>query len=294
MIQIIKIAQMIEILEFENFQMFKVICSDRFSFQSFVLRYDQPSSEVNYDLFDFHTYSYMMTKVGTYISYDELKERPSLLRLDPDLVTGFIYFASVLREERNWNNLAAISETKALLRAGKSDLRDYKLDVWKMKLNESQGVLGEIGDADAISKLRLRKPKEALGAVWADGMKWFETSYVRDYIVFSLYEMFGDKNETQFRGSATIDKIPYLTKHMAFYQANFQSSLYSDFKGYLFDVDVEKNARLWRLGFVTYEANKITLNIKEAEATIPISLMELLDCDVKTISLRQASSPGRP
>ena len=272
-----KVIVMIKVIE-----MTKVICFYRFSFQSYVLRIGPPNNgpvitkEQGGDRVSF---AYLFTGVGTYISYEELQSRPSLLKLNPDTVTGFIYFGPEMREERSWYNLAVIDEP-----FDGQDHSNRLRELWTLKVNETQKVLGNIGSRDDLAKKLLHKTKGWLGAVWADEAKWFEI-YYQDYsIIFKIFELNLARKETKLIGES-IGSVS--TPHrMAFYpyEGNLSSS---EFVFNLLEVDVGK---VW----VNYLSFKLSGNHLEHTMirSPPIALAEFLDCEVGTISTRQVSSPS--
>ena len=122
--------------------------------------------------------------------------------------------------------------------------------------------------------------------MWVDQKKWFEMTYVRDRILFELYEVKPFQNTT-FLSSTSIEKLTYLARHAAYYQVQYEV-LYSDFDSYLIDVDGEKRIRMQYLRFRTWNfETKWKLEIKERVAVQPFPLTEFLDCDVETIDLRR-------
>lgn len=92
--------------------------------------------------------------MGTYIDYKDKK--PSLLLQNTKQFSGFIFFRN--KEDRALGQShALIIETPGLVGS------DYSLSVLQLKLNEEQGVLGDVGDQDELSKSRLKKERNALG-----------------------------------------------------------------------------------------------------------------------------------
>ena len=264
-----------------------------FYFNNFVLKIERPTFEEVRDDSQNLLFQFLDTRVGTYISYEELQSRPPLMDLNPDIVTGFIHFASEMREKRSGYNLGVITEMHEPVE-GVRRRANYSLNVFSLKLDESENALGEVGETDASAKERLGKQKFALGNVWVDTKKWLEIYYVRDYMHLSLYKSYWrqakpDKLNRKPFGSAKIKSLGYLVSHVAFY-GEYEDYSVADFKGSLFEVDGYKNVHLHNLQVSLMPNGALKVYPQDAQ---PIALAELLDCDVETITPRRVSSPIR-